>query len=361
MSDSAVWVPIPTMAYWAWLIPLTFGVVFGWRYHRDKVRLSNGIWFSLFFYSFLILLAMSIFGTNNHPLILICGTIFVLFLLLISLVFFLQAFLLLWNAWIVWRRESHTLANMLTLFLGLAILILPFVGNALGNRMPQPVSYWMAIFPNMVIFYVAFWFYNYLTMLVIYQFNRPKYKQDYIIVLGAGLLDGDRVSPLLAQRIMRGLTFYQKQQAKTQHPATMIFSGGQGGDETVPEGQAMLAYAVAHGLPADHGWAETASKTTLQNMQFSKKLIDQGPIKQPKTIFVTNNYHTFRAGMFAKQAGLKADGIGARTARFFLPDAIIREYIAIFVRNKWWHALAFVGMLILSLLLVWFDIYQGQL
>ena len=359
MNSSAVWVPIPMVAYWGWLMPITFGVIFGWRYHRDKVRLSNGIWFSLFFYTFWALLAMTILGSNQHILIVVCGTLFVLLILLIGLLFVLQAFLLLWNAWIMWRHESHTMANMLTLFLGLAILVLPVVGNMVGNWVPHVVSYWMAVFPNLVIFYLAFWFYNYLTMLVIYQFNRPKLRQDYIIVLGAGLLDGNRVSPLLGQRIMRGLTFYQKQQRKTQYPAVMIFSGGQGGDETVPEGQAMLDYAVAHGLPAERGWAETASKTTLQNMQFSKQLIDQGPVKEPQTIFVTNNYHTFRAGMFARQVGLYADGIGARTARFFLPNAIIREYIAIFVRNKWWHVVAMVSLLILSVLLVWFDYYQG--
>jgi len=219
----------------------------------------------------------------------------------------------------------------------------------------------MTIFPNLVIFYVAFWFYNYLTMLVIYHFNQPRLRQDYIIILGAGLLNGDEVSPLLAQRIMRGLKFYQKQQRRTKHPAVMIFSGGQGSDETVPEGQAMLDYAVAQGLPVEAGWAETKSTTTLENMRFSKKLIDQGSVKAPRTIFVTNNYHTFRAGMFAKQAGLKADGIGARTARFFLPDAIIREYIAIFMKHKWWHTAATVGMLILSLAMIWLDWYNGQL
>lgn len=294
MNDAAVWVPVPAMFYWGWLVPLIFGTIFGWRYHRDKVRLCNGIWFSLFLYSFLTMLAITILGSNIHWLIIISGTLFVLLILLIGLIFTLQAFLLLWNAWIMWRHESHTLANMLTLYLGLAILVLPFLGNLLSSHVPQPVSYFLTVFPNLVIFYLGFWFYNYLTMLTIYQFNWPRLRQDYIIVLG-------------------------------------------------------------------DGWAETQSKTTLQNMKFSKQLIAQGPVKNPRTIFVTNNYHTFRAGMFAKQAGLKADGIGARTARFFLPDAIIREYIAIFVRNKWWHAVAMLGILIVSLLLTWFDVYQASL
>ncbi len=113
------------MFYWGWLVPLIFGTIFGWRYHRDKVRLGNGIWFSLFFYSFLTMLAITILGSNIHWLIIISGTLFVLLILLIGLIFTLQAFLLLWNAWIMWRHESHTLANMLTLYLGLAILILP--------------------------------------------------------------------------------------------------------------------------------------------------------------------------------------------------------------------------------------------
>ncbi len=294
MNDAAVWVPVPAMFYWGWLVPLIFGTIFGWRYHRDKVRLGNGIWFSLFFYSFLTMLAITILGSNIHWLIIISGALFVLLILLIGLIFTLQAFLLLWNAWIMWRHESHTLANMLTLYLGLGILVLPFLGNLLSSHVPQPVSYFLTVFPNLVIFYLGFWFYNYLTMLTIYQFNWPRLRQDYIIVLG-------------------------------------------------------------------DGWAETQSKTTLQNMQFSKQLIAQGPAKNPRTIFVTNNYHTFRAGMFAKQAGLKADGIGARTARFFLPDAIIREYIAIFVRNKWWHAVAMLGILLVSLLLTWFDVYQASL
>ncbi len=81
MNDAAVWVPVPAMFYWGWLVPLIFRTIFGWRYHRDKVRLGNGIWFSLFFYSFLTMLAITILGSNIHWLIIISGTLFVLLIL----------------------------------------------------------------------------------------------------------------------------------------------------------------------------------------------------------------------------------------------------------------------------------------
>ncbi|APX71751.1 YdcF family protein [Companilactobacillus allii] len=350
------WIQIPLIAYWLCLIPLFFGICFAISYSREKRRLSNGIWFSLFLYTLLPTLAMVIIGTENKLLIIISIAIFVIFLLIVAVTFSLQALLLLWNAWIVWKRESHTLANMLTLILGLAIIALPFFASAINNHLPAKWATLVVMIPNLIIFYVLFWFYNYLTMLVLYQFNHPRLNKDYIIVLGAGLLNGDTVSPLLAQRIDRGLAFYNKQLKKGKL-ATMIFSGGQGSDETIAEGSAMLSYSIKQGLPKENGIAETKSKNTYQNMLFSKEIIDADDKNKPKTIFVTNGYHTFRAGMVAKQAGLKADGIGAHTAKFFLPNAILREYIAIFMRNKYWHMAAIIAIILGSCLLTFFSYY----
>lgn len=343
---------IPAVWYWVWVIPVSLGGIFIWRYQRNKTRLSNGLWFSAAFYTFLAALAMTILGTNNGPLIAISLIAFVVILMAIGVTFALQAFLLLWNAWIVWHREQHTVANMLTLGLGVFFLILPWLDRLAGQVLPRPVDAFLVAVVNLSLLYVAFWFYNYLTMLVIYQFNRPRLNQDYIVVLGAGLLNGNQVSPLLKQRIDRGLRFYQRQLTKTGHPVKMIFSGGQGSDETVAEGQAMRDYAISQGLPADDAIAETRSRTTLENMQFSRALMT-ATARPPRVIFVSNNYHIYRAGMIAQQAGLRADGIGSRTAHFFLPNAVLREYIAVFVRNKRWHLVAFGGILVMSGLLAW--------
>jgi len=52
-------------------------------------------------------------------------------------------------------------------------------------------------------------------------------------------------------------------------------------------------------------------------------------------IFVTNNYHVFRASIFARKTALNAHGSGSPTSFYFLPSAFIREFIAILVYYKW--------------------------
>lgn len=338
-----------------WLIAIIFALIFAWSWYRDKRRLINGIWFNIAFYSMLLALGSTILNMENHILIVLFGVPFVLAIIAIGLVFALQSILLIWNAVIVWRRESHSLGNMLTLILGIGVLLIPWIDGWAGRLLPQPWFVFFNMVTDIVVLYLLFWFYNYLTVLVLYQFNRPKRNQQYVIVLGSGLINGGDVPPLLAQRVDRGIEFYQRQLRETGKAPILILSGGQGGNETRAEGVAMREYALQHGIPADHPIAEDQSINTLQNMLFSKKLMTFTDGKQPNAIFVTSNYHTLRAGMIARRAGLKADGIGSRTAKFFLPNAIIREYIAVFARHKWAHALTIASLLILGGLTVLFE------
>ncbi|GKT03866.1 YdcF family protein [Furfurilactobacillus entadae] len=332
-----------------WLIAIMFAGGFALSWHIEKRRLINGIWFNIAFYTALAALGGSILHLNNHLLIIAFGVPFIIVLLSIMALFLGQSVLLLWNAAVVWRRESHSVGNMLTLILGLGILLIPLIDRLAGHFLSQRWFNFFAMITDLVVFYLLFWFYNYLTVLVLYQFNRPKLNQQYVIVLGSGLINGGDVPPLLAQRIDRGIRFYQRQRAATGVAPILILSGGQGGNETRPEGVAMREYAVAHGIPADHALAEDRSLNTLQNMLFSRKLMHNiGDHQQPNAIFVTSNYHTLRAGLIAKQAGVKADGIGSHTARFFLPNAIIREYIAVFTRHKWVHAILLGSVILVA-------------
>jgi uncharacterized SAM-binding protein YcdF (DUF218 family) len=73
-------------------------------------------------------------------------------------------------------------------------------------------------------------------------------------------------------------------------------------------------------------------------MMFSAQIIHKVTGDKPyRAQFCTNNYHLLRAGLFARAAGIKANGLGAKTAFYYLPNATIREYAAILMINKKRH------------------------
>lgn len=159
-----------------------------------------------------------------------------------------------------------------------------------------------------------------------------KRKVDYIIVLGSGLI-GDRVPPLLKSRLDKGIQIYNEQKEKGIN-SKLVVSGGQGPDELTSEADAMKKYLISQNIPEENILVEDKSTTTYENMKFSKKIMDNNSDNYT-SIFVTNNYHVFRASIYARKAGLKAQGAGAPTAFYFLPSALIREFIAIIFLYKW--------------------------
>lgn len=326
---------------------LLFGLIFAISFWREPRRLVNGVWFNISLVSGLVGLAASIFATENILLIAVCGTLFIIAVLLVALGFALHLVWLIWNAIVVWRRESHSLGNMLTLLIAIGLLLLE-IGASIGTQfLPGWLYAMLAAFFSLSIGYGLLTLYNYLTCLVLYNLRPLRKNRDYLIVLGAGLLNGDQVSPLLAARINAAIKFQRKQK----RPGTIVFSGGQGGDETVPEAVAMQRYAIKQGVPVEQTLLEDRSTTTLENMQFSKQVIAQvSQQEKPRVAFFTNNYHLFRAGLYAKQAGLAANGGGARTSFYFLPNAVIREFVAILLMNKKRHVIIFAMIVLLSLL-----------
>ena len=124
----------------------------------------------------------------------------------------------------------------------------------------------------------------------------------------------------------------------------LVMSGGQGADEALPEAQAMKAYAVRLGVPEQDVLTESASKNTWENMLFS-----------------TTNYHVFRAGLYAKQAGLPAQGIGAKTKFYYWYNAVLREYLAVFVMHKKANAVCIAILLLLASAGYFLLFYPGAL
>ena len=98
------------------------------------------------------------------------------------------------------------------------------------------------------------------------------------------------------------------------------------------EARQLIALREA-GVPEEDILIENRSGTTLENMRFSKELIEkQG--KGCKAAFATSSYHVFRGGILAKESGWEIDGMGAGTKWYFWPNAFIREFAGLLVNSK---------------------------
>ena len=77
----------------------------------------------------------------------------------------------------------------------------------------------------------------------------------------------------------------------------------------------MFNELTARGIPARRLWLEDRSTSTWENLNFSLDLIEEKTGTRPETIgLVSSEYHLYRAGLFARDCGVTAVGIPAKTS-----------------------------------------------
>lgn len=313
--------------------------------HKDRSRYRNTLFLALAILNTIPLLMMPFENsTSRVPIIL-----FVLVILLIIIV----PFMLIANGILMLKKEGKSMANLLSLFLGIIILlgefftvmvtVYPYFNekaflSPVLSRLPLLMMLFIAAVIYGSICFVSFMFYT-----LFLQIIPVKRDFDYVIILGAGLIQGDKVSKLLGDRLDKAIQIYQKDPT----PPVLIPSGGQGKDETRAEADAMADYLISHGIPEDHIIRENKSINTWQNLTNCKKIIDEQPGRK-YTVVVTSNYHVYRALRYAKDIGLKCTGVGSHVAPYYWPSALIREFAAIHKEKK--HSLLFMTGMLLVLL-----------
>lgn len=321
-----------------------------WSFYKKKASFWNGFLFLMSVFALTGNVMFFSLTSSSKILHAIFLVIALAIMVILTLIYALHAVLLIWNGIIVWRRESHSLANLLTLIIGVFLLIYPLLSFLFFRKIiPKPYNLMIEHFTEMGAFYMISIFLIFSLSVWICNLYRPKPDKDFIIILGAGLLNGNEVSPLLASRIDRAIDFYQAQINSGQKHPLIICSGGQGGDEKIPEGVAMRNYVLQKDINPDDVVAEDKSVNTIQNFLFSKKIVDRYKLNPNNGIFVSNNYHIYRAADYAKNAGMKISGIGSKTSGFFLPNAIIREFIAILMKHKIANLLVILLFIVISI------------
>lgn len=159
---------------------------------------------------------------------------------------------------------------------------------------------------------------------VMAQTNSAEFDEDAVIVLGCGL-HGSVPSGNLVDRLEALYDYHIKNP-----DAIIVVSGGQGPQEDCTEAEAMLNYLVAEkGLPDDSIIMEMNSTSTNENYRFSKEILDDILGEDYEVVYITNSFHSYRAGELAKLNGLNAKSYNARTKFSSLIPNYCREVFAV--------------------------------
>lgn len=154
--------------------------------------------------------------------------------------------------------------------------------------------------------------------------QKDRTKADYIVVLGAGLR-GDQLSLTLKQRLDAALVCEQGE--------TIVVTGGQGWNETVPEALAMKRYLTEQGISEERILMEDRSTNTNENLDNAKEMIEAHSGKKLsdlKVKIISSDYHCFRAKLIAKRHGYtRVTAYGAGTHPLLIPSFYIREGLAL--------------------------------
>ena len=232
------------------------------------------------------------------------------------------------------RHEGFRPSNML----GVAVALCISGGAAFGIWM----SYSLLTFPlrNMLLnVYAGLFVYLecLLAATVIHALmagrHEPAYDRDYVIVLGCRIRPDGTLYPLIRARVDRAIAFLRRQEAATGKRAVLIPSGGKGDDEPEAEAEAMARYMREQGIPDEQILVEDRSRTTLENLRFSRSLIEKRG-EADKVAFSTSNYHVYRGGILAAESGWNIDGMGSRTMWYFWPNAFLREFIGLLASSR---------------------------
>ena len=330
---------------------LVIGIVLAFivSFWKDNRSLWNPVLFLLSLISSYFYLGY-LFYQNGYEKIHFAFFIFPFILL--PFLLFLSGLFLIYNGVILLKREGRSKANYLSMLLGFVILI--FFGIMSFRLWDRNEIFSTNHFLNLLFlfttysyFLFGFAFAGFMLYSILYLFIPKKKSYDFIIIHGAGLLDGERVPPLLKRRIDKAVQAYHNSKNSN---IKIIASGGKGADEKISEAQAITNYLLEEtDVPQDAIILEDQSRTTYENLLFSKELGEK-LVAKPQFLFVTNDYHVFRTSTYARKLKMKGDGLGCRTAGYYIPSAFIREYVALCVKMEWLFLAFYVLLSVLILI-----------
>ena len=235
---------------------------------------------------------------------------------LISAVFGVPVFI---NGATLVAAGANNIGTYLTVLLGLALIILAIFMKLIRR---------LIIYPIFKLIGIALTFFCVLAVISsIFLFTYGKsdtatYNEDYLIVLGCGL-NGSEPSQLLVNRLDKALEY-----ADVNENCKIIVSGGMGRGEDITEAKAMHDYLVSKGIASNRILQEGQATSTAENFHFSNELTDKD-LQSKSSVFITNDFHVYRASSLARLQGLPINHLNASTPINCIIPSYLRENLAL--------------------------------
>lgn len=143
-------------------------------------------------------------------------------------------------------------------------------------------------------------------------------KADCILILGAGVWENNKPSPMLKDRLDEGLRLYKI------GVSSKVLVSGDHGLPNYDEVNVMKKYLVDAGVPSQDVFMDHAGFTTYDSMYRAKEVFN---VK--KAIVVTQEYHLYRALYICDKMGIEA--YGAMAYPYIYPGRkyrTMREWLA---------------------------------
>ncbi len=221
------------------------------------------------------------------------------------------------NALAVSMASNFNLGIVLTFLLGGALFFCGIFLSFILRRFPR----WLWIASVCALFFVMLCA---ASLLVLGRVDTVNHDEDAIIVLGAGI-HGERVSLTLRDRLNAAIDYYEQNS-----DVLIVVSGGQGPQEDISEALAMERYLIEHGIPQESIIKEDQSTSTAENFAFSKALLDERFGDRYSVVYVTNDFHIFRAGQIARNAGFEnIQHAHSDTVWYLVVPSCLRECVAV--------------------------------
>lgn len=244
-------------------------------------------------------------NSNIAKVILLLGSLFLLYFICIKAIFFNTSFSIFW-----------AIIGIILILIGLNTTKIVYIFSSLP-KLVKGIS--IMLLSILIIIYI------FIQSLIIFNgFYKDTTKPDYVVVLGAGLI-GDKISTSLHYRLLSAIEFHNL------YPdVKIIVSGGQGPDELISEALAMKNFLLEKGIKEDSIIIEDKSTTTYENFLYTKDKLHEFDNRENISLTViTNNFHMFRAKSLSKRLGFRTYGYPAKTHKFLALNFFVREVPAV--------------------------------